>query len=235
MRKGKSVIGKDVLSLADGVKLPDGKRPCGRRRGTACRRPRRRRGSLHVELDRRADGGSRELRQGRGRGSQRRVGDVGRRPRRPPSPRGASRDDHRQEGIHYDGRRSGSISDLYFDERSGEVLGFEVSSGLLGDAAKGTSYLANDEITGVGPELMYVRPETADVLEGQVGGLQGVMADAGSKLGQTKDAASRKLDEGRPEDKLIGQRTGSDVEADDGSVIVPKGRRIPRRGCRRRA
>ena len=226
MRKGKSVIGKDVLSLADGVKLQtvsDLVVDAGARRVVA----------LVVE-----EGGfmsssivvptqevesyGRDAVVVRSAESVMSVGDH--------ADLRALVERHEKiigkKVFTTTGDDQGSISDLYFDERSGDVLGFEVSSGLLGDAAKGTSYLANDEITGVGPELMYVRPETADVLEGQVGGLQGVMADAGSKLGQTKDAASRKLDEGKPEDKLIGQRTGSDVEADDGSVIVPKGRRI---------
>jgi uncharacterized protein YrrD len=143
------------------------------------------------------------------------------------------------------GEDEGSIGDIYFDEDTGDVVGYEVSSGALGDAAKGTSYLATDDIARVGTDIVYVRPETAQVLEDQVGGVQGAMQDAGQKLDQAKEAVGEKLGQttgevGRkskqltgvgpgapkPEEPLIGKRTGSDVEADDGSVIVPKGRRI---------
>ncbi len=136
------------------------------------------------------------------------------------------------------GDDQGSIADIYFDEATGAVVGYEVSGGLIGDASKGTSYLATDEITTMGEDVVYVRPETAEALDGQVGGIQGAIQGAGDKLGQAKDTAGEKLsgakdgagqkieDSGKTQDGLIGKRTGSDVESDSGSVIVPKGRRI---------
>ena len=45
------------------------------------------------------------------------------------------------------GDEQGTIKDIYFDERSGNVLGYEVSGGLIGDAATGTSYLPSEDIT----------------------------------------------------------------------------------------
>ena len=70
------------------------------------------------------------------------------------------------------GDKLGSISDVYFDEQTADVMGYEVSGGLIGDATKGTSYLATDEITNIGPDVVYVHPVTADALEAQVGGIQ---------------------------------------------------------------
>jgi sporulation protein YlmC with PRC-barrel domain len=135
------------------------------------------------------------------------------------------------------GDDQGSISDIYFEERTGAVVGYEVSGGLIGDMASGTSYLPSDEITTIGPDVVYVRPETAGALESQVGGVRGALKGAGDKLGEATDTAeerigearqagSERAGEARPEESLIGKRTGSDVEDADGSVLVPKGRRI---------
>jgi uncharacterized protein YrrD len=135
------------------------------------------------------------------------------------------------------GDEQGSIADVYFEESTGEVVGYEVSGGLLGDVAKGRSYLATDEIAAIGDDIIYVEPETAASLEAQVGGLQGTLEDAGQKVGEAKDAAAAKVGEAKegaraqagrakPEEALIGRRTGSDVEADSGSVLVPAGRRV---------
>lgn len=135
------------------------------------------------------------------------------------------------------GDDQGSIADIYFEESTGAVVGYEITGGMLGDAARGRSYLATDEITAIGNDVIYVEPETAATLEGQVGGIQGTLEEAGQKLGEARDAASSKLGEAgegarkrassaTPEDRLVGRRTGSDVEDDNGSVIVPKGRRV---------
>jgi uncharacterized protein YrrD len=139
------------------------------------------------------------------------------------------------------GDKLGAVSDVYFDERTADVMGYEVSSGLIGDATKGTSYLATDEITNIGPDVIYVHPLTADALEAQVGGIQGALQGAGDQLGQATQTIAGKVGEAganagdgvavyrakvSPEDSLVGKLTGSDVETDEGSVIVPKGRRV---------
>jgi uncharacterized protein YrrD len=138
-----------------------------------------------------------------------------------------------------DGDNQGSVGDIYFDERTGSVVGYEVSGGLLGDAAKGTSYLPTDEITTIGVDVIYVQPEVATALEQQVGGIQGAVKGAGDKLGETKTVITAKAGQARDAagerggqatsntgDALVGKRTGQDVEADNGAVIVPRGRRV---------
>jgi uncharacterized protein YrrD len=131
----------------------------------------------------------------------------------------------------------GSISDMYFDDHTGRILGFEVSGGVLGDIARGTSYLAVDEIERMGPDVIFVRPETGEGLENQVGGLQGAMNDAGDRLGQERDRIGKGLGDARDqmgsdvsaqqhEQRLVGRRSGADVADENGSIIVANGQRV---------
>jgi len=237
VRKGKSIIGKDVLSLEDGVKLetvsdividPEGRRVVAiivTEGGFMS-------SSKVVPTDEVTSYGKDAV-VVRSKASVVSVSD---------NPELRAMVDHDEKILGKkvftnSGDDQGSISDIYFDEATGAVVGYEVSGGLLGDAAKGTSYLGTDEIISMGRDVIYVRPETAAALEAQVGGIQGALEGAGDKLGQASDTATQKLknaqtDRGngspqpRPEDALVGKRTGSDVESDQGSVIVPKGRTI---------
>jgi len=137
------------------------------------------------------------------------------------------------------GDEQGSISDLYFEESSGRIAGFEVSGGLIKNVQKGTSYLALDDIVNVGPDVVLIKSEAVYALEAQVGGLQGALETAKEKAGEAKDkvgeaagnvkdaAQDLKADvQQRSEDAVIGRRAGTDVEADNGSVIVAAGQRI---------
>jgi uncharacterized protein YrrD len=124
----------------------------------------------------------------------------------------------------------GSIADMYFEENTGRIDGFEVSGGLVGDIARGTSYLAVNDIERMGPDVIFVRPETGDALEGQVGGVQGALKDAGNKIGdatsEARDGMSARVGESHPERALIGRRSGADVADDTGSIVVANGQRI---------
>jgi uncharacterized protein YrrD len=66
-----------------------------------------------------------------------------------------------------DGQKVGSIGDLYFDDQSGRITGFEITGGLLGDIARGTSFLGADEVrlAGQGQERSRV-DDTAVVARG---------------------------------------------------------------------
>lgn len=124
----------------------------------------------------------------------------------------------------------GSISDMYFEEKTGRISGFEVSGGLVGDIARGTSYLAVSDIERLGPDVIFVRPETGEALEDQVGGVQGALKDAGSKIGdattEAREGVSARVGESQPERALIGRRSGADVADDTGSIVVANGQRI---------
>ena len=113
------------------------------------------------------------------------------------------------------GDDQGKLNDVYFDEPTGRILGFELSGGVFADAAQGMRYVPVEELVRVGPDVAYVHPETAELLEQQRGGLSGKIAGAKTATEGAK-----------PEEALLGKRTGRDVEDANGAVVVPAGRRV---------
>jgi hypothetical protein len=128
------------------------------------------------------------------------------------------------------GQAMGSLSDMYFDDESGRIEGFEVSGGLLGDIAQGTSFLPVADIDRMGPDVIFIRPQVGDNLESQVGGVQGALQDARTKVGdaatKARDNVQSSVSQSEPEQSLIGKRSGTDVLDDNGRVIVANGERI---------
>ena len=219
MRKGKSIIGKDILSLDDGVKMDKVSDvvvdPAGRRMVALVVHEGGFMSSSQVVPTDEVSSYGKDAVVVRSRASVISVSDHA-------ELRGLVEHEEKVLGkkvFTTSGDDQGAIADIYFDEATAAVMGYEVSGGLIGDASKGTSYLGTDEIVTMGSDVIYVRPETAEKLEGQVGGVQGALQGAGAKIGEATAAQT-------PEEALIGKRTGSDVETDSGSVIVPKGRRI---------
>jgi uncharacterized protein YrrD len=120
------------------------------------------------------------------------------------------------------GDAQGSVNDIYFDEASGRVLSLEVTGGMWRDATTGVRNLPVTEVMRTGPEIIYVHPDTADLLAAQRGGISGAVADAArDATEQTEAAAGSAL-----EDQLVGRRTAEDVENDRGAVLVPAGHRV---------
>jgi len=126
------------------------------------------------------------------------------------------------------GQKMGSLADLYFDDASGRITGYEVSGGTLGDLARGPSYLATEELLIAGNDVVFISRAAGESLEGQVGGLQGKIAEASDNLGGAADTAKQKLAsaEPTPEERLIGKRSGTDVTDERGSIVVASGQRI---------
>ena len=128
------------------------------------------------------------------------------------------------------GDDQGKLNDVYFDEPTGRIMGFELSGGVVADATQGTRYIPVEELVRVGPDVAYVHPETADLLEQQRGGISGALADAGDKA---RAQWARPPTVPRPPPRRrsprmpsLGKRTGKDVEDDNGAVVVPAGRRV---------
>jgi uncharacterized protein YrrD len=90
-----------------------------------------------------------------------------------------------------DGRDLGTMMDLYFDEQTGAVEGYEASGGLFGDAATGRSFVPASQTLQIGQDVAFVPPETADMMEEQVGGIQA----AGDKVQETAQKTTEKLQE----------------------------------------
>ncbi|MDQ3327221.1 MAG: PRC-barrel domain-containing protein [Chloroflexota bacterium] len=144
-----------------------------------------------------------------------------------------------------DGRDLGEIGDMFIDDSTGEVVGYEVSGGMLASKLKGMKFMPAPDTLTVGQDAAFVPNEVGDAMQAQVGGLQGTAQDLGasasSQLSTARDAAqelgataSDKISTAR--DKVatttadqqrsfvIGKPTRSDVTSDTGEVLVPTGK-----------
>jgi uncharacterized protein YrrD len=124
------------------------------------------------------------------------------------------------------GKEKGSVNDLYFDEETGRILGLEISTGVVGNLTSGTSFLAIEQIVRTGPDIVYIVPEAVDALDSQVGGLRGAMDEAKQKAGDAAASLSNDVNESNAAERLVGRRSGADVTDENGSIVVANGQRI---------
>ncbi|XGV95698.1 MAG: PRC-barrel domain-containing protein [Leptolyngbya sp. BL-A-14] len=94
-----------------------------------------------------------------------------------------------------DGLDLGTLVDLFFDNRSGAVTGYESSGGLFSDVYSGRSFVPAPKTLKIGRDVAFVPPETAELMREQVGGLRGGVQAVGGKLQESADTAGRKLQE----------------------------------------
>ncbi|MGA7933743.1 MAG: PRC-barrel domain-containing protein [Kovacikia sp.] len=87
----------------------------------------------------------------------------------------------------------GELVDLFFDEQSGLVEGYEVSGGLFADAYSGRSFVPAPETLKIGYDVAFVPPEIAQMMEEQVGGIRGAVQATGGRLQESAEFASRTL------------------------------------------
>ena len=92
-----------------------------------------------------------------------------------------------------DGRHLGSIVDLYFNDQTGNIEGYETSGGLLADTYSGRSFIPAPKTVKIGREVTFVPPETADLMKEQVGGIRGTMIAAGTRIQETTATAGQQL------------------------------------------
>lgn len=81
-----------------------------------------------------------------------------------------------------DGRDLGTMVDLYFDDTSGAIEGYEVSGGIFADAYSGRSFVPAPDTLKIGEDIAFVPSETADLMQEQVGGIRGAMQTASGKV-----------------------------------------------------
>jgi uncharacterized protein YrrD len=93
------------------------------------------------------------------------------------------------------GRDLGTMVDLYFDEETGSVEGYEVSGGLFADAYSGRSFVPAPQTLKIGEDVAFVPVETAELMQEQVGGIKGAVQAAGDSLQVTTAIAGKKLQE----------------------------------------
>lgn len=132
------------------------------------------------------------------------------------------------------GEDHGSIKDMYFDEATGRVLGFEITGGAFADVAGGTSFVSTQDIVRTGPDVVYVTAEAVAKMDAQKGGLAGAVEGAAGKLkeatrsGAGGDAGSPDQPKAPqpPEQAVIGRRAGSEITDENGSIVVARGQVI---------
>lgn len=87
----------------------------------------------------------------------------------------------------------GGLVDLFFDEHSGLVEGYEVSGGVFADAYSGRSFVPAPETLKIGDDVAFVPPETVQMMQEQVGGIRGAVQAAGDRLQDSAATANRRL------------------------------------------
>ncbi|MEA5451588.1 PRC-barrel domain-containing protein [Leptolyngbya sp. CCNP1308] len=104
-----------------------------------------------------------------------------------------------------DGRNLGVIVDLYFDETTGQVEGYEVSGGLFADAYSGRSFVPAIQTLKIGRDVAFVPSQTAQLMEEQVGGLRGAMQTVSDRVQSSAQVTGDRLQE-------LGQTVGDRVQ-----------------------
>ncbi len=94
-----------------------------------------------------------------------------------------------------DGRDLGTMEDLYFDEMSGIIEGYEVSGGIFADAYSGRSFVPAPNTLKIGEDIAFVPSETADLMEEQIGGIRAALQTAGEKVQEMAQTSGEKAQE----------------------------------------
>ncbi|MBZ9749717.1 PRC-barrel domain-containing protein [Deinococcus sp. HMF7604] len=125
-----------------------------------------------------------------------------------------------------DGHNLGKIADVFFDEHSGRVEGYEATGGLFADLSSGRTFVPAPEQVQIGVDTALVPPAVAQAMEEQDdGGLRGALASAGSSIsGAYQNIAEATKD--RQKEYVVGKTAGGDIHTEDERLIVAKGETI---------
>jgi uncharacterized protein YrrD len=69
------------------------------------------------------------------------------------------------------GDELGKLSDVYFDARTGQIEGYEVSGGLVANLLSGHSFMPVSLVVEINQDVALVKPETADIIKAQTDGI----------------------------------------------------------------
>lgn len=87
----------------------------------------------------------------------------------------------------------GTLLDLYFDDLSNSIVGYEVSGGVFADVYSGRSFVPAPQTLKIGENFAFVPPEVADLMAEQAGGLKGSVMFATERLQQGSGLVARRL------------------------------------------
>jgi uncharacterized protein YrrD len=138
------------------------------------------------------------------------------------------------------GQDLGKMVDLYFDETTGIIEGYEASGGIFADAYSGRSFIPAVQTLRIGENYAFVPSMVADLMEEQVGGIKAAIQDtsdkvqaAAHKAGEQVSEVSRQtttqianaiIDPDSQKRFVLGRKTESAVLRPDGSVFLAPGK-----------
>lgn len=138
-----------------------------------------------------------------------------------------------------DGQNLGSFADVYLDEATGKVVGYEMSGGFVSDTMTGKRYMPADHDLVAGSDTILVSSSVAGELEAQAqnepGGLKGAAQSAGERIGDVYGSAKDKVTDAyanvadasidKQKEFVVGKVAGNDVffpapSVTDGATLV---------------
>jgi uncharacterized protein YrrD len=134
------------------------------------------------------------------------------------------------------GQDLGKMVDLYFDETTGAIEGYEVSGGIFADAYSGRSFVPAVQTLRIGENYAFVPALVADLMEEQVGGIKAAIQDTSDKVQAAAHKAGEQISEVTsqtttqianaivdPDSQkrfVLGRKTESAVLRPDGSILI---------------
>ncbi|HVG00659.1 MAG TPA: PRC-barrel domain-containing protein [Chloroflexia bacterium] len=76
------------------------------------------------------------------------------------------------------------VNDIHFDEKSGSIVGLELAGGVLENSSDGTAYLPIEEVISIGQHAVMIRSQAVPALLEQASGGQAAARKAGEGQGQ---------------------------------------------------
>ncbi|WP_216325352.1 PRC-barrel domain-containing protein [Deinococcus aestuarii] len=136
-----------------------------------------------------------------------------------------------------DGQNLGKIADVFFDERSGRVEGYEATGGIFSDLSSGRTFVPAPEHVQIGEDAAIVPISVAaSMQEQEAGGLKGAYQSAAQSVSGAYQNVAESVKESygniaeatkeRQKEFLVGKTAGSDLTLDDGTVLVRQGETI---------
>ena len=145
-----------------------------------------------------------------------------------------------------DGKDLGTLVDLYFDEQTGAVEGYEASGGIFADAVSGRSFVPAPHTLKIGEDVAFVPPETAQLMEEQVGGLRGAAQSATESVSSAASTAAETVSSAastaatsvtaaatntavsaeQQKEFVVGRTAERDVTTKDGTLLVAAGQQV---------
>jgi uncharacterized protein YrrD len=76
------------------------------------------------------------------------------------------------------------VNDIHFDEKSGSIVGLELAGGVLENSSDGTAYLPIEDVISIGQHAVMIRAQAVIALLEQASGGQAAARKAGEGQGQ---------------------------------------------------